>query len=630
MLRKKRVVASVVVVAVATIAACLGPSLSSTQQAAVVSQQGSSVDLGNINVDEVGTASITISPASGSQSSSDTITMITIGTCPGWSLTLPPLPAVVSRTCTGSGSGFPSALDESNGDAVLCTDVVYSFDVSYKPSGDGPSSCTITIAGSTFAPLMVTASAVGVAQPFAMDVQPTSINFGDVNLGFSGSQTMTIQNKGTNALNITSLTSNPTPPYSVTQVGGAIAKGATATVTVACAPTVLGPISGTVVVNGDAGSQSVGLQCNGIMSDLNIAPSPVDVTTRVGDVVTRNVTIQNNSGSAVLLSSVTVVPTVTGIPISIMSGPANNTSLGSGASTTVTLRFAPTQAQTPTELARLRIDHQPSTIRDVVINGAALLTTMAVNPDTVDFGAVCAGTTEMKIIEVKAPTPGSFNLSSLTPPAAPFTFTPKTGTTVPGQAMGNQGNKLEFIASVTPTGAGAKVMSQVTLNTDIPGDTAHALLLKADVLPSGIGASPSGMDFGGIMKSTVSSAMSTSVINCSDAPLTITGVTIEGPNGNEFAIVLPPPAQRLVTLQPRESIEYSVIANPTTPGAKVGTLVVVTGTSSVDVALLATALGGGDNGLTGERSYYTCAVGDASGAGLFVVVVVFGLRRRRK
>lgn len=617
-------------IGVATIAACLGPSLSSTEQTAIVVQPGTTISLGSIDVGATGSATLTISPASGSQSTSDTITMIAMGTCPGWAVNAPGLPATVEHICSGSGSTAPNLT--SDAETASCTDTFYNFEISYTPSGAGSSSCSYTIMGmgTTFSPVTVMASASGVAQAFAMDVQPKSINFGDVNVGTTGSQTLSIQNTGANSLTITGIAINPMPPYSVTAVGSAIPPSGTQNATVTCAPTTMGTFNSTLVVSGSGvDSQSVSLACKGIVSDLSIAPSPVDMTTRVGDMITRDVIVQTG-GTGTTFNSITVNPTVANIPVTIVSAPLPGTSLGSGSSATIKLRFAPTQAQAPTQLAQLRINHDGNITRDVVINGAALQTTIAVFPDTVDFGAVCAGTTEMKDVEVKAATAGSFTLSSITAPAAPFSFAPTSGTSLPAQALGNGGNTLRFVASVAPVSGTSMVTSQATLNTDIPGKAAHQVTLKAEVLPGGIGASPSGIDFGGLLKSTVSSAMSTVIRNCSDSPLTIDAVQIEGPNGNEFSIVLPPPAERLVTLQPRESIEYAVIANPMTPGAKVGTLAVVSGASSTKVALQATALGAGGTDGTDERSYYTCGVGSAGGAGLFGLLVVLGLRLRRR
>ncbi len=614
-------IAAGVVVAVATIAACLGPTLSTTEQQAIVVQNGGSVNLGNIMIGATGSGSVTITPAAGSQSSSDTIEMITKGPCPGWALQLAGLPAVVARTCTGSGSSMDPT--------VACNDTNYTFGVSYTPTAAGSSSCTITISGASFGSIDVFALANGLAEAFAMDVQPKGgINFGDVRVGNTGSQTLTVRNTGSSSLTLAGISINPTTSYSVNQIGSAIPPNVTIGTSVFCSPGSVGTFDSTLTVDGGAaGKQTVNLQCKGINSNLNVTPSPGDLTTRVNEPKTIDVTIQT-FGSFSTLNSITIVPTVSGVPVTITQAPPNGTTLGSGSSAIVRVRYAPTAKQATTELAKLRINHDNNQMRDIVINGGAKETTLAVFPDSVDFGGVCVGTTEMKDVDVKGGTEGEFTLMSITAPGAPFTLAPKAGTTVPGNVMGNQGNKLELIASITPVAGNMTVNGEATLNTDIPGAAAHKVKLTAEVLPPGVGATPSGLDFGGVLKNAASTARSTTIRNCSAAAITIDRVALEGVNGAEFAIVLPAEAERLVTLQPRESITYSVIANPTTPGAKIGALVVTSGATTTRVDLLATALGGGDGGLTGERSYYTCNAG--SGAGIFVIVVLLGLLRRRK
>ena len=621
-------VAAVVVLSVATIAACLGPSLSSTEQPAIVIQQGSSINLGNIMVGSTGSGSVTISPASGSQSSTDTITMVTKGSCPGWALQLAGLPATVTRSCNGSGSSSAQAIPD--GDSLVCVDTTYSFGVSYTPTVAGSSSCTITISGSTFSPISTVANANGLGQALAMEVLPKVINFGDVRVGNSGSQSLDIRNAGTSPLMISGVTINPTTSYTITNiVNNPISPSKTESLTVTCQPLATGQFDSTVTVSGSAGSQSVGLKCKGINSNLILTPSPLDLTVRVGELVEKDITIQNVGASATL-TSITIVPTVANVPVTIVSGPPPGATLGSGSSTNVRIRFAPTAPQAQTELAKLRINHDAAMIRDVVINGAAQETTMAVFPDTVEFGPVCAGTTETMDVDVKAGTVGSFRMSGFSPPASPFLFTAKSGTILPGNALGNEGNKLEFLATIA-AGDPGPVMGEVTLDTDIPDDKAHKLTLKAEVLPGGVGASPQTMDFGGVVKNTLSQAMSTEVRNCSDAPLVIDDVHIEGVNAADFSIVIPGPNEQKVTLEPHESISYHVVLRADVAGAKVATLVVASGASSVRVGLVATALGGGDGGLTGERSYYTCGdCNSGDGAGLYVFVVVIGLRLRRR
>ena len=623
MIRKRRVIAAGVVVAVAAIAACLGPSLSSTEQAAIVVP--SSAPIGNVNIGSTGSAMVTIVPASGSQSSTDTIETITKGTCPGWTLMTPGLPAVVARSCTGSGSETTPAAHAPESDATLCTDTPYSFTIAYAPTAGGLSSCLITLQGASFGMATVNATANGVAAPYAMDVTPKMIDFGQVRVGNTGSSSVFVRNTGSNALQLVGITINPQAPYTVGQIGSAISPNVTASTQVLCSPGSAGKFDSTLTVNGgSAGMQSVGLSCTGVMSNLDITPSPADFTTRVNEPSTINVTIQN-FGAAATFNTITLDPP--GTPLTIVSAPPAGSTLGSGSNATVQLRYAPTAKQTFTTIAKLRINHDNNQMRDVALNGAALETTLEAFPETVDFGGVCAGTTQQMDVDIKGGTEGGFMLKSASTPAAPFTFMKKAGTMVPGNVMPNQGNKLEFVASVTPRPSDTTMMATVTLDTDIPGMLMHQLVLKGEVLAAGVGASPNRIDFGGVPKGQNSQAAKPTVIrNCGDTPITITSASVVG----EFQVVSPDITQP-ITLEPRAEQEYLVIAHPLTAGVKIGSLVLQTGGAPVTVELAVTGVGAGENGTLGERSYYTC--GDCNsgpGAGAFAVIVALGLRRRRR
>lgn len=639
MVRKKRVVAAVIVITVGTIAACLGPRLSSTEQQAVVIATGSTFDFGNVSTGSSATTTVTITPASGSSSSSDTITAISEN-CPAFSLVLMPLPAMVTRTCSGSGtasmpSGATLTGENATGTGDTCVDTNYSFSATFSPTLQGSASCTVTISGSTFSPLTLQLSGNGIAPALAIDVQPTLLKFGDIRVGNSGSLPVSIRNAGSGPLTINSVSVPASSGYSLTGTLGShvIQAGISETVNVTCTPTSPIDFNSTLTVDSNAGLKTVALTCHGIMSDLVVNPSPIDVSTRIGDTATDVITLQNAGTASLNVTSATIVPTVGGIPVTI-----TNTSkpipfsIGSGGSETVTVQYKPTAGQMFAELAKLRIAHDGTMTRDVVINGAALETTMAIVPDTVDFGAVCANTTEMRDVEIKGGSPGKFQLTSFDNPSAPFMFRAKSGTQLPAAVLGNQENKLEFSASITPTAEG-RLDGKVVLHSDIPGLPTRDLDLTAEVLAAGVGASPQTIDFGGLIKDTTSSAMMATVRNCSTTPLDVTSVDIEGLDAADFAIVLPPLDQRARTLAPQESVQYAVVMRSATPGAKIAQLVVHSAAGiATQVGLVGTALGGGDGTDGGERTYYSCkdCSGSGGGAGLLAVVVVLGLRRRRK
>lgn len=581
-----------------------------------------------MNVGDGSSVTFTLSQASGTMSSSDTITAISFTCTPAWSITYPmgPPPAEVTRTCSGSGSGGSSveALQ-----ANACFDSPWSFTVDFNPTSGGMSSCTFNIMGTD--PKTVQVVANGVAPALAMTLTPPTVSIGDVRVGSFGSGTAVVTNTGTSTLNVTSTTvggfqSN----YTVTNGGGfSLTQNQTRTIGIRCSPPAVQSYDTTFTVTSNAGTRTIDVHCNGIDSDLVLTPSPIDLTTRVNQPVMTTVTLENQGSASATINSYSIVE-ANGAPIQVLNPPGAPFTLASGSSTSIMVRYsptAPTAQQATAALGKLRVTHQGTQTRDATIIGAALTTVMDVFPDTVDFGAVCAGTTDSEDVTVKKGAAGSFTLSSVTPPAAPFTFTAKA-TNLPLLVDGDE--TATFTATIAPTATGM-AESNAVLVSDIPGGTMKSITLKANVLPGGVGAAPNTLDFGGVMKNATSSALSTEVRNCSNAPLAITDVHMEGPNAGEFSVVLP--SDPLVTLQPQESVKYHVVLNAMVrPGAKTATLVIASASSSTQVTLLATALGASDDDDTGSRSYYTgwCSTSGDAGYGALVLAVAFLLRRRRR
>jgi PKD repeat protein len=110
--------------------------------------------------------------------------------------------------------------------------------VRFAPSSIGQETCTITTLNS-FCPEVDCTGSGGLALP-ACEVEPTSINFGDVLLGVAKDRSFTITNIGTITLNGT--VSETCSHYSIVSGAGSytLAPGAIRTVTVRFRPTTLG------------------------------------------------------------------------------------------------------------------------------------------------------------------------------------------------------------------------------------------------------------------------------------------------------------------------------------------------------------------------------------------------------
>src|SRR5213076_314026 len=172
----------------------------------------------------------------------------------------------------------------------------------------------------------------------AIQVNPTSISFGNVVVGTNLSQSLIISNTGTATLSITQITvtgatfstSGYTLPLSVNA-------GQQTTITVAFLPTAVGAVSGNVsiVSNAPTSPTSVGLSGSGIAATPTLGMNPTSLS--FGNVLTgttsatQNVTITNAGNSNVTISQITVTGAgyaVTGGSTPVTLTPSQNLVLG--------------------------------------------------------------------------------------------------------------------------------------------------------------------------------------------------------------------------------------------------------------------------------------------------------------
>ncbi len=604
-----------------------GPDVSSTEQLSVLTSPATSFTFANTQVGQTSAATdIIIKPGgSGSVASYDDVTTIT-ASCPDFVISAVGLPAPVYRTviCTTCAlQCVPAALP------VCYTDeyVTYTFTAAFHPNVAVPSSCVVNITTNNATTRTITLYGTGTAPPIDIDVQPTSVAFGQVRrnsgstpaniaVGNIGGATMTVSSVAVGGP--FAITVGPTGSYTV----GA---GAVQGYEVTCNPTTLGALSGTFVVNSDdpvTPTVSVPLSCSGIDSALDINPNPIQIpTTRVGEPRTQSITLTNSGTANMMLQSVAL----TGTDMQMISAPPANTALAPGASATAQVRFGATASGQVTGMIAVGYDNLS---RSGSISANALDTSMSLTPDgTVDLGPVCVGQSKDQSFTVRANAAGSFKITSLGSPAMPFSL---AGPALPATVSGGGVNAVTFTVKTAPTTTGVAT-SSVAVGTDIPGGMARDIELSVEGLPAGVSPTPAELDFGTTMINSTTIGQNVQITNCSTGPVTLANARLEGTDAADFAIVQAPPS---LSVAPTAQIAWLIVAQPHSAGAKTASFVVDGPDGPVSSALLAEGLseGGVDDPSAGDPgSYYTCSTG--SPAASWPVTIALGallVRRRRR
>ena len=613
-----------VVVCLLIVAACQQgePNLSSTSQDAVT-MPATSHDFGSLQVGQTsGAFTFTINPAAGNND--DTVNSITEN-CPDFAVNAPGLPADVYRVCdtctcpAGSNVICP---------VVCCTTDFnsYSFDTTFTPTVAGTVSCTVTITldgGATTK--LVTLTGTGTPPPIHIYVQPGSINFGDVRRNTDSTAVgLSVGNSGGSTMNVSSVSISPGfTIVSGPTTGFSVGPGSAQPYSLVCHPTAVGTLTGSItfVSNDPTSPTTVPLSCNGIDSNLTIAPSPVTFQTRVGEPVQANVNLTNSGGASMQLESVSV----SGADLTMTSGPGTMT-LGAGASTSITVSFA--AASKESSSGTITVTYDGGQTRTSQLNATALATSMAVTPDgDIDFGPVCDGQMKDQPFTIIGNDQGSFKVQSITQPDAPFTL---TAPTLPANVQGDGASMLSFKVTAAPTTAGHQV-STMMVATDIPGGAPHMINLSVDGLAAGVSPTPDALDFGSNPINTTTIGQDVDLSNCSAAPITASNARIEGPDAADFAIVQAPASAMIA---PTTSASWLVVLTAHSVGPKQANFVVDYDGGTATVALAGEGLGdvgsGSSSGGAGEKSYYSCAAGGGGAGWPFAAALLVVIRRRRR
>ncbi|HWY05419.1 MAG TPA: choice-of-anchor D domain-containing protein [Candidatus Acidoferrales bacterium] len=260
-------------------------------------------------------------------------------------------PITLTNTGTGSvnisqvaaaGTGFK--VSGFSGGVTLAAGQSLPLTASFAPAATGAATGTISVVSTaTNSPTAISLSGTGV-QP-QISVTPSSISFGNVTVGVTNTQTLTIRNPGTATLSVTQASLAGTG-FSLAGLALplSVAPGGSAAFNAGFAPTSASTYSGniTFISNTPNSPLVVGLGGAGISTILQLSASPTSLgfgSLSTGTSATQSVTISNTGNSSVSISQISA----SGAGFST-SGIAVPLSLAAGQSASFSVTFAPASA----------------------------------------------------------------------------------------------------------------------------------------------------------------------------------------------------------------------------------------------------------------------------------------------
>ncbi len=433
----------------------------------------------------------------------------------------------------------------------------------------------------------------------SIEISPGTVSFGNVAIGQSTTKTVTLTNTGIDVLTVSGISvagsgftaSGPHLPLS-------LSAGQSASISAVFKPTAGSAGTGTITItsNADGSPSLVALRGSGATAAaLTATPNSIAFgSVAVGSEQTQTVQLANTGSEAATISKVSF--SGTGVSVSGMTAPMN---LASGETTKLTVTYKPTSAGTLTgSLSITSNATDPSVV--VGINATATLSTLAATPASFSFGNVAVGSDTTQTIRLENIGTSQVTISSITPSVSGVAV---SGVTLPvGLAPGTSAT---VTAAYKPSGAGS-VAGKITVTSNAVGSPT-VINLSATAAAATVRLTPSAtsLSFGDVTLGA-SGTNQLTVRSTGNTKASISNVTI---SGSGFGLGT---SAAGVTLDPTQSVTYSVNFDPKAAGSLTGTLTITSNAanSPMKVALFGTGVAAAVTGLhkvalTWERSSST-------------------------
>jgi hypothetical protein len=447
-----------------------------------------------------------------------------------------------------------------------------SFSASFTPSSAGGANGSISIASDApSSPMTTELSGTGTQSQSELSISPTSVNFGNVKVGSSSSQNITLTNSGNAALTISSAT-----PYgqgfSITGLGlpQTISVGASMTVVAQFAPASPGSTSGTISVGSNAPGSPATIALSGTGAQGLLAANPTSVSfgsVAVGNNGSQSMTMTNSGTASITISSASV--SGTGFAIAGLSTPMT---LSAGQSVGFSTGFTPSSAGNASGSISFA-SNAPGSPMAIALSGTGTQAQIAAAPASAAFGNVVVGNNNSQPIIISNGGNASLTISQATVTGTGFSV---SGLSAPLTIAA--GKSATFNAAFTPSSSGG-VSGSVTLVSNAPISPLTIPLGGTGVATSVLlGANPTSVSFGNVNDGTISS-LSVALSNNGNTNVTISSVSATGAGFSSSGV------SAGTTLAPNQTTTLIVAFDPATPGIVTGGVTVTCNASNSPVAI---------------------------------------------
>ncbi|MGI4852762.1 MAG: choice-of-anchor D domain-containing protein [Janthinobacterium lividum] len=425
-------------------------------------------------------------------------------------------PVVLGTPTVSGDSGFAIAASNTTNacpaGSALAAGASCTIAVTFTPGTTGTLRGTLFVSSSATAqPLTVALSGVGT-QPL-LSVSPVSISFGDVVVGSSTTQAVTLINGSAQPVDGLQFTASTGFRVSTSCGITTINAGSSCAVNVTFAPGAPGIANGvlTVTSTDPASPITVPLSGNGVQAtavsatSLSAAPSALNFG---------NVTVGGSSQLALTLSNPTASPVSsllftasTGFTVSSSCG----TTLNAYSTCPVLVTFSPTSTGAASGTVQVQ-NAGSNTPLTIALSGTGTSTQSQLigTPGALNFGNVAVGGSSTLSVTITNTSATTINSIAAAINPSSFTVASDCGSNMNSNASCN------LLVTYTPTAAGASTGMVTLQSSDATSPLRIALTGTGTVLPPQLSLTPASLNFG-VLAVGNSATLTTTLLNTGNA-----------------------------------------------------------------------------------------------------------------
>ena len=465
-----------------------------------------------------------------------------------------------------SGAGFTAV----GGSPVSVIGVGQSgtLQIRFAPPSAGAVTGNLTIVSDAAnSPLTISLSGTGTQA--GLTISPSSLNFGNVTVGQSATQSVKLTNSG----NVNVVVNLATLTGSGLSINGlalpaTLTAGQSVSFNVQFAPTTAGGVSGSIVFadNAPDSPQTLLVSGSGVAANTALVANPGSFSfgsVAVGSNSTQTISLSNNGSTSITISQ----GSASGTGFS-MSGLAFPTVVAAGQSTSLTAQFSPTATGSASGSITITSNASNPTVT-IPLSGTGTQGKLTASPTSVVFGNLVTGSSAS--IGVTLTNNGTASVT-ITQGSASGTGFSISGLATPVTLNAGQGTS--FTATFAPTSAGA-ASGSISITSNSPGSPLAIPMSGTGTQQAQpqLSANPTSAALGNVTVGT-SNSQTISLSNGGNASVTITSTTVAGAGFSTTGLSMPK------TIAAGGNATFNAVFTPTSAGAASGSLTLASNATS--------------------------------------------------